>query len=151
KALPDGEILRLKDVCVPPLADGSKGAQESHDDHAGVELGAEFFDIYSDVNGHPAASVVLKQSPDSNAAEVIAEVKRTLEELKPSFPPGMDYEIAYDVSRFVEASTEQVLHTLLEAFILVSLVVFLFLGDVRSTIIPTLAVPVSLVGSFFVL
>jgi HAE1 family hydrophobic/amphiphilic exporter-1 len=78
-------------------------------------------------------------------------VKRTLEELKPSFPPGMDYEIAYDVSRFVEASTEQVLHTLVEAFILVSLVVFLFLGDLRSTIIPALAIPVSLVGSFFVL
>jgi len=151
KATPDGEILRLKDVCVPPLADGGKGAKESRDNHASVELGSEFFDIYSDVNGHPAASVVLKQAPDSNAAEVIAEVKKTLNELKASFPPGMDYEIAYDVSRFVEASTEQVLHTLLEAFILVSLVVFLFLGDLRSTIIPALAVPVSLVGSFFVL
>ncbi len=151
KAMPDGEILRLKDVCVPPLADDSKGAKESHVDHASVELGSEFFDIYSDVNGHPAASIVLKQAPGSNAAEVIAEVKKTLEELKPSFPPGMDYEIAYDVSRFVEASIEQVLHTLVEAFILVSLVVYLFLGDVRSTIIPVLAVPVSLIGSFFVL
>ncbi len=150
KAMPDGEILRIKDVCVPPVND-SKGAKEGHDDHASVELGSEFFDIYSDVNGHPAASIVLKQAPGSNAADVIAEVKRTLEELKPSFPPGMDYEIAYDVSRFVEASTEQVLHTLVEAFILVSLVVYLFLGDVRSTIIPVLAVPVSLIGSFFVL
>lgn len=151
KATPDGEILRLKDVCVPPLADHSEGSKESRDDHASVELGSEFFDIYSDVNGHPAASIVLKQSPGSNAADVIEEVKSTLDELKPSFPPGMDYEIAYDVSRFVEASIEQVLHTLLEAFILVSLVVFMFLGDLRSTIIPTLAVPVSLVGSFFVL
>ncbi|HEU0121132.1 MAG TPA: efflux RND transporter permease subunit [Bryobacteraceae bacterium] len=151
KAMPDGEILRLKDVCVPPVVNDGKGATESHQDHASVELGSEFFDIYSDVNGHPAASIVLKQAPGSNAAEVIAEVKKTLEELKPSFPPGMDYEISYDVSRFVEASTEQVLHTLLEAFILVSLVVFLFLGDVRSTVIPALAVPVSLVGSFFVL
>lgn len=151
RAKPDGEILRLKDVCVPPQVNDSKGAKESHQDHASVELGSEFFDIYSDVNGHPAASVVLKQAPGSNAAEVIKDVKRTLEELKPSFPPGMNYEIAYDVSRFVEASTEQVLHTLVEAFILVSLVVFLFLGDVRSTIIPVLAVPVSLVGSFFVL
>ena len=150
KAMPDGEILRLKDVCVPPVND-SKDAQESHTDHASVELGSEFFDIYSDVNGRPAASIVLKQAPGSNAAEVIAQVKKTLEELKPSFPPGMDYEIAYDVSRFVDASIEQVLHTLLEAFILVSLVVYLFLGDVRSTIIPVLAVPVSLIGSFFVL
>ncbi len=151
KAMPDGEILRLKDVCVPPLVNDSKGAEESHDDHASVELGSEFFDIYSDVNGSPAASIVLKQAPGSNAADVIAEVKKTLVELKGSFPPGMNYEIAYDVSRFVEASTEQVLHTLLEAFILVSLVVYLFLGDVRSTIIPALAVPVSLVGAFFVL
>lgn len=151
KAKPDGEILRLKDVCVPPLVNDSKGAKESHNDHASVELGSEFFDIYSDVNGRPAASIVLKQAPGSNAADVIAEVKRTLQELKGSFPPGMQYEIAYDVSRFVEASTEQVLHTLVEAFILVSLVVFLFLGDLRSTIIPALAVPVSLVGSFFVL
>ena len=151
KAKPDGEILRLKDVCVPPLANDVKLAKQSANEHASIELGSEFFDIYSDVNGHPAASVVLKQAPGSNAAEVIAEVKRTLEALKPSFPPGMNYEIAYDVSRFVEASTEQVLHTLVEAFILVSLVVFLFLGDVRSTVIPVLAVPVSLVGSFFVL
>ncbi len=156
KALPDGEILRLKDVCVPPLATDNKGGdgkgeKEKRIDHASVELGSEFFDIYSDVNGHPAASIVLKQAPGSNAADVIAEVKKTLAELKGSFPPGMDYEIAYDVSRFVEASTEQVLHTLLEAFILVSLVVYLFLGDVRSTIIPALAVPVSLVGAFFVL
>jgi len=133
RANPDGEILHLKDV-------------------AEVELGSEFFDIYSDINGHPAASVILKQSPGSNAAAVIEEIKKELEQIKKeSFPPGMDYEIAYDVSKFVEASIEKVLHTLLEAFILVSLVVFLFLGDLRSTLIPILAVPVSLVGTFFVL
>jgi HAE1 family hydrophobic/amphiphilic exporter-1 len=115
-------------------------------------LGSEFFDIYSDINGHPAASVILKQSPGSNAAAVIEEIKKELEQIKKeSFPPGMDYEIAYDVSKFVEASIEKVLHTLLEAFILVSLVVYLFLGDLRSTLIPTLAVPVSLIGTFFVL
>ncbi len=151
KATPDGEILRLRDVCVPPRPANGEKAEERGDEHAGIELGSEFFDIYSDVNGRPAASIVLKQAPGSNAAEVIEEIKATLEELKPSFPPGMDYEIAYDVSRFVEASIEQVLHTLVEAFILVSLVVFMFLGDLRSTIIPTLAVPVSLIGSFFVL
>ena len=172
KAKPNGEILRLRDVCVPPKShfendgDGTRappaeaGASEEHvashqhsvaHGHDGIELGSEFFDIYSDVDGHPAASVVLKQAPGSNAAEVIAEVKKTLEEMRSSFPPGMDYEIAYDVSKFVDASIEKVLHTLLEAFILVSLVVFMFLGDMRSTLIPTLAVPVSLIGTFFVL
>jgi HAE1 family hydrophobic/amphiphilic exporter-1 len=133
KANPDGEILRLKDV-------------------ADVELGSEFFDIYSDIDGHPAASIILKQSPGSNAAAVIEEVKKELEQIKAeSFPPGMDYELAYDVSKFLDASIEKVLHTLLEAFILVSLVVYMFLGDLRSTLIPTLAVPVSLIGTFFVL
>src|SRR5262249_43912756 len=129
KANPDGEILKLKHV-------------------ADVELGSEFFDIYSDINGHPAASVILKQSPGSDATPVIEEIKTELEQIKKeSFPPGMDYEIAYDVSKFVDASIEKVLHTLLEAFILVSLVVYLFLGDLRSTLIPTLAVPVSLIGT----
>jgi HAE1 family hydrophobic/amphiphilic exporter-1 len=133
RANPNGEILRLKDV-------------------AEVELGPQFFDIYSDINGHPAASVVLKQAPGSNAAEVIEAIKTELEAIKrESFPPGMDYEFAYDVSKFLDASIEKVLHTLLEAFILVSLVVYMFLGDLRSTLIPTLAVPVSLVGTFFVL
>ena len=112
----------------------------------------QFFDIYSDINGHPAASIVLKQAPGSNAAEVIEAIKEELEQIKKeSFPPGMDYEFAYDVSKFLDASIEKVLHTLLEAFILVSLVVYMFLGDLRSTLIPTLAVPVSLVGTFFVL
>ena len=133
KANPDGEILRLKDVCE-------------------VELGSQFFDIYSDINGHPAASIVLKQAPGSNAAEVIKNIKTELDTIKKqSFPPGMDYEFAYDVSKFLDASIEKVLHTLLEAFILVSLVVYMFLGDLRSTLIPTLAVPVSLVGTFIVL
>lgn len=133
KANPNGEILRLKDV-------------------ADVELGPEFFDIYSDLDGYPAATIALKQTPNSNASAVIREIKATLEQIKKeSFPPGMDYEIVYDVSRFLEASIEQVLHTLIEAFLLVSLVVYMFLGDFRSTLIPTLAVPVSLVGTFFFL
>ncbi len=129
----NGEILRLKDL-------------------AEVELGPQFYDIYSDVNGLPASSIILKQAPGSNAADVIEAVKKELEAIKAeSFPPGMDYELAYDVSKFLDASIEKVLHTLIEAFILVSLVVFLFLGDLRSTLIPTLAVPVSLIGTFFVL
>ncbi|WP_417395364.1 efflux RND transporter permease subunit [Gimesia chilikensis] len=131
RANPNGEILRLKDV-------------------AKVNLGSSFYDLYSDIDGYPSASIVLKQIPGSNAADVIAKVKEKLKEIKTeSFPPGMDYAISYDVSNFLDASIEKVLHTLFEAFILVSLVVFLFLGDFRSTLIPTLAVPVSLIGTFF--
>lgn len=129
KANPNGEILHLKDI-------------------AEVELGSEFFDIYSNKDGYPSASIILKQNYGTNASEVIAQAKSKLEEMKKDFPPGMDYEINYDVSRFVNASIDKVLHTLIEAFILVALVVFLFLGDFRSTIIPIIAVPVSLVGAF---
>jgi HAE1 family hydrophobic/amphiphilic exporter-1 len=126
-----GEILRLKDV-------------------AKVSLGSSFYDLYSDIDGYPSASIVLKQTPGSNAADVIKQVKTKLKEFKAeSFPPKMDYAISYDVSNFLDASIEKVLHTLFEAFVLVSLVVFLFLGDFRSTLIPTLAVPVSLIGTFF--
>jgi HAE1 family hydrophobic/amphiphilic exporter-1 len=127
---PNGEILRLKDV-------------------ADVELGSEYYDIYSNLNGYPSAAIVLKQTYGSNASDVIKSVKAKLEELKKaSFPPGMDYAISYDVSNFLDASTENVVHTLRDAFILVALVVFIFLGDWRSTLIPTLAVPVSLIGAF---
>lgn len=129
RANADGEILKLKDV-------------------ATVELGSEFFDIYSNIDGYPAASIVLKQNIGSNASKVIDQVKEKLEEMKADFPPGMEYEINYDVAKFVDASVEKVLHTLLEAFILVALVVFIFLGDWRSTLIPTIAVPVSLIGAF---
>lgn len=130
RANPDGEILHLKDV-------------------ANVELGSEFYDIYSNMDGHPSAAITLKQTYGSNASDVIKEVKAKLEELKASsFPPGMDYQISYDVSSFLDASIEKVLHTLGEAFVLVAIVVFIFLGDWRSTLIPTLAVPVSLIGAF---
>lgn len=127
---PNGEILRLKDV-------------------AKVELGSEYYDIYSNLNGYPSAAIVLKQTYGSNASDVIKSVKDKLDELKKSsFPPGMDYQISYDVSNFLNASTENVIHTLRDAFILVALVVFVFLGDWRSTLIPTLAVPISLIGAF---
>jgi hydrophobic/amphiphilic exporter-1 (mainly G- bacteria), HAE1 family len=129
KANAEGEILKLKDV-------------------AEVELGSEFFDIYSNKDGYPSASIVLKQNFGSNASKVIEGVKEKLKELEADFPPGMSYEINYDVSKFVDASIDKVMHTLIEAFILVALVVYIFLGDWRSTLIPTLAVPVSLIGSF---
>jgi len=129
RATPEGEILKLKDI-------------------ARVELGSEFFDIYSNKDGYPSASIVLKQNFGTNASELIDNSKEKLEELKKSFPPGMDYEISYDVSKFLDASIEQVIHTLVEAFILVAIVVFIFLGDLRSTLIPVIAVPVSLIGAF---
>ncbi len=133
RASSDGEILRLKDI-------------------AEIELGPSYYNIYSDIDGNPSAAIVLKQIPGTNAAIVIENVKKELDRIqKDSFPPGMKFEISYDVSTFLEASIEQVLHTLFEAFVLVSLVVFLFLGDWRSTLIPTLAVPVSLIGTFFFL
>lgn len=131
RANPNGEILRLKDV-------------------ADIEFGSSMYDLYSNLNGRPSAAIVLKQSYGSNASQVIKDVKEKLKEIKAnSFPKGMDYEISYDVSRFLDASIEKVIHTLVEAFILVGIVVFLFLGDWRSTLIPALAVPVSLIGTFF--
>jgi HAE1 family hydrophobic/amphiphilic exporter-1 len=146
RANAEGEILRLKDVAPDRIDERSKKKRP------GIELGSEFFDIYSDINGHPACSIILKQSPGSNAATVIQEIKKKLDQIKKeSFPPKMEYELAYDVSKFLDASIEKVLHTLIEAFILVSLVVYMFLGDLRSTLIPVLAVPVSLIGTFFVM
>ncbi len=119
---------------------------------AEVELGSEFFDIYSNLDGYPAAAIVLKQTVGSNASLVIEQVKEKLSEMEQHFPPGMDYKISYDVSNFLDASIDQVIHTLRDAFILVALVVFIFLGgDWRSTLIPILAVPVSLIGAFFIL
>ncbi|MES2893802.1 MAG: efflux RND transporter permease subunit [Bacteroidota bacterium] len=130
RSSPDGELLRLKDV-------------------ASIEFGSSMYDIYSNLNGKPSAAIVLKQSYGSNASDVIKKVKAKMAEIKAnSFPRGMDYEISYDVSKFLDASIEKVIHTLVEAFILVGLVVFLFLGDWKSTLIPAIAVPVSLIGTF---
>jgi HAE1 family hydrophobic/amphiphilic exporter-1 len=131
KANASGEFLRLKDV-------------------AEIEFGSLDYDVLSKENGKPSAAIILKQRPGSNASEVIANVKNKLAELKKTtFPPNMDYTISYDVSRFLDASIREVIKTLLEAFLLVALVVFIFLQDWRSTLIPALAVPVSLIGTFF--
>lgn len=130
KANADGTILKLKDI-------------------ADVEFGAMSYGMVSKTDGRPSASIMMKQRPGSNASEVIANVKEKMAELKEtSFPPGMDYNLAYDVSRFLDASIHEVIKTLIEAFILVALVVFIFLQDWRLTIIPVLAVPVSLIGAF---
>lgn len=125
-----GTILKLKDI-------------------ASIEFGAMNYGMVSKTDGRPSASIMMKQRPGSNASEVIENVKAKMAELKDSsFPPGMEYNLAYDVSRFLDASISAVLVTLIEAFILVGIVVFLFLQDWRSTLIPVMAVPVALIGTF---
>ena len=126
----DGSVLRVKDV-------------------ADVELGSATYSMLSKTDGRPSASIMIKQRPGSNAKEVIENIKSKMSELqKTTFPPGMQFSMAYDVSRFLDASIDEVLHTLFEAFILVFIVVYLFLQDFRSTLIPAIAVPVSLIGTF---
>ncbi len=127
----DGSIIRIKDI-------------------AEVEFGSLDYEMVSKTDGRPSASIMLKQLPGSNAQEVIQRVKDRMDELKgSSFPAGMTYTMGYDVSRFLDASISSVLITLIEAFILVFLVVFIFLQDFRATLIPILAVPVSLIGALF--
>lgn len=130
KSTEEGEQIKLKNI-------------------AEVELGSEFFDIYSNLDGKPSSSIVLKQTLGSNGSDVIKEVKAKMAELEKEFPAGIHYKYSYDVSQFLDASIEQVIHTIRDAFFLVALVVFIFLGDWRSTLIPILAVPVSLIGAFF--
>ena len=131
RSLDDGSILRVEDV-------------------AEVEFGSLEYDMVSMTDGRPSASIMMKQRPGSNAQEVIENVKAKMEELKATtFPPGMEYNIAYDVSRFLDASIHEVMRTLIEAFILVFIIVYIFLQDLRSTIIPVIAVPVSLIGTLF--
>lgn len=130
RANEEGTILKLKDI-------------------ASIEFGAMNYGMVSKTDGRPSASIMMKQRPGSNASEVIDNVKAKMAELKESsFPPGMEYNLAYDVSRFLDASISAVLTTLIEAFILVGIVVFLFLQDWRSTLIPVMAVPVALIGTF---
>ncbi|WP_129715401.1 efflux RND transporter permease subunit [Pedobacter sp. SYP-B3415] len=129
KADESGAVIRLKDV-------------------ADIEFGTVSYDMVSKTDGKPSASIMIKQRPGSNASEVIDNIKAKMAELKQSsFPPGMQYNYAYDVSRFLDASIHEVMRTLIEAFILVFIVVFIFLQDFRSTLIPALAVPVALVST----
>ncbi len=126
----NGEFIRLKDI-------------------AEIEFGSQDYDVLSKENGKPSAAILLKQRPGSNASEVIKNIKNKMAELKVAFPAGIDYTISYDVSQFLDASINEVIITLIEAFLLVALVVFIFLQDFRSTLIPAIAVPVSLIGTFF--
>jgi len=128
----DGQIVRLGDV-------------------ARVELGAQAYGVRSLLDNKPSLAIPVFQSPGSNALELSNSVRKTMEELKKNFPEGMDYGILYDPTQFVRQSIDAVLHTLLEAVALVVLVVILFLQTWRASLIPLIAVPVSVIGTFAVL
>ncbi len=130
----------------------SDGSSITLGDVADVELGAETYASDCMANGRPCASLVLYQLPDANGLEIAAEVGKVLEDLKKTvFPPDADYMIIYDSTKFIDASIEEVVQTLYEAVLLVILVTFLFLQDWRATLVPTVAIPVSLVGTFAVM
>lgn len=128
----DGEITRLKDI-------------------ARIELGSSQYALRSLLNNQPAVAIPIFQRPGSNAIAISDLVRERMAELKQSFPQGVDYEIVYDPTIFVRGSIEAVVHTLLEAIVLVVLVVILFLQTWRASIIPLAAVPVSLIGTFAVM
>ncbi len=132
RSLGNGQFLRLKDV-------------------AEIDLGQQNYTVSSHAKGYPSVSMGIFQTKGSNAREIINNVKAEIENLGKGFPDGMDFVIDYDTNEFLEASIEKVIHTLIEAFILVFLVVFIFLQDFRSTLIPAIAVPVSIIGTFFFL
>ncbi len=132
RANPDGSVLRLKDV-------------------ARVELGAANLDRETRLNGKPAAALAVYQTPGANAISTMKAVRSQLAELAKSFPNDLEWKVTYDPTTFVTATVHEVQKTLVEAFILVVLVVFLFLGSFRATLIPSIAVPVSLIGAFIVL
>ncbi len=129
---PDGSVLRLADV-------------------ARVELGAANLDRSTRLNGAPATLIAIYQAPGANALAALDAVKRVMEGAARQFPDDLAWKITYDPTTFVTATISEVEHTLIEAFVLVVLVVYLFLGNLRATLIPTIAVPVSLIGTFIVL
>ncbi|HPZ24395.1 MAG TPA: efflux RND transporter permease subunit [Kaistella sp.] len=132
KSLGDGQFLRLKDV-------------------AEIKLDAQNYTSVGENNGRTAISMGIFQTPGSNAQDIINDIKKFLEENAKTLPKGVGYTINFDTNDFLEASISKVVTTLIEAFILVFLVVYLFLQDFRSTLIPAIAVPVSIIGSFFFL
>ena len=128
----DGEVVRLKDV-------------------ARVDLGAKDYNVISRLDGQPAINIGIFQAPGSNALEISKRVRAEMKRLKQRFPPGVDYRIIYDTTMFVKEAIYSVLETIIEAFLLVVIVVLVFLQSWRSTLIPIMAVPVSLIGSFAVM
>ena len=132
KALPDGEVLRLKDI-------------------AEIELGRLTYNFVNKVNGHNAVSCIVYQMPGTNATETIENIITLLDETQETMPPGMKVNVSMNANDFLYASIHEVLKTLFEAFILVFIVVYIFLQDLRSTLIPAIAIPVALIGTFFML
>ncbi|WP_461532625.1 efflux RND transporter permease subunit [Sinomicrobium sp.] len=132
KALGNGEYLRLKDV-------------------ADIELSGQMYNVNSNTKGYPSVNMAIYQTKGSNAQEIIEEILGRLDEMKADFPEGIEPYIPYNTNDFLEASIDKVISTLIEAFILVFIVVFIFLQDVRSTLIPAIAVPVAIIGTFFFL
>lgn len=132
RALPTGEVLRLKDV-------------------ARVELGGLSYNTMGETDGHPSSTFMIYQTAGSNATQIIKDVLAYMEKAKKDFPKGVEYKVILDSNDFLFASIWNVVRTLLEAFILVFIIVYIFLQDIRSTLIPAIAVPVSLIGTFAVL
>ena len=132
KALPDGEVLRLGDI-------------------ADLELGRLAYTFNNTVNGHKAVSCIVYQMAGTNATQTISDLEKVLAEAEKSLPEGLGINIAQNANDFLFASIHEVIKTLIEAFILVFIVVYVFLQDMRSTLIPAIAIPVALVGTFFVL
>ena len=132
KALPDGEVLRLGDI-------------------ADLELGRLAYTFNNTVNGHKAVSCIVYQMAGTNATQTISDLEKVLAEAETSLPEGLGINIAQNANDFLFASIHEVIKTLIEAFILVFIVVYIFLQDMRSTLIPAIAIPVALVGTFFVL
>ena len=129
---PDGSIVRVRDV-------------------ARTELGTEFYDTRSSYNGKPASALAIRQEPGANALDTAAAVKAKMVEMSRYFPPGMKVIYPYDTTPFVRVAIDEVVRTLIEAIILVFLVMYLFLGNLRATLVPTIAVPVVILGTFGVL
>lgn len=132
KSLPGGDVLRLKDV-------------------ADVELGDEYYNYSSEVNGHPAAMMLINQKAGSNASSTINEIHEVLDDIKGSLPEGAEFVVLTDTNKFLYASIHSVIRTLLEAILLVVIVVYVFLQDIKSTLIPTISIFVSIIGTFAVM
>lgn len=120
-------------------------------DVARVELGGLFYSVTSKVNGRPAVMMMVTQTAGSNATQIVSDIKDVIADQRTMLPPGVEIEYMQDVTEFLYASMDNLIHTLFEAFVLVFVVVYFFLQDFRSTLIPLIAVPVSLVGTFFFL
>src|SRR5699024_2172253 len=143
------EVPEYKDIIIREGSENSEMLRLG--DVADVELGAETYSVVSTANGWPSVGMFISQTAGSNAQEVVENVKAEIEEAAKSFPEGIEYATVFDANSFLSASIDKVYSTLIEAFILVFIVVFIFLQDWRTTLIPAIAVPVSLIGTFFFL